>query len=604
MSALVSTYCGLGWQMLRLWGVRSVGVCRCPKGSDCGCPGKHPVDSAWQESATNDEETIMSWLETGRNNLGLLLGPRSGIIDVELDGEEAKAAWNSLGLGEVWTPTYTAGRGPHRLFKWRSDLPPVGVVKPMGIEVRIGNGSAIQSVLPPSIHHSGKQYQWLQGMGPDDIQIAPLPERLVNLLWNHDASNGGTGKKPVIVAMQEPVKSGDRNNTIYRFAVYEGFRCFNIDDPQEQQYLFAKIVAMNDMQCKPPLPQSEVRAIFQNAISFVRKSDAAGVGTEEALAKADEDIAGGTVQANAPVKRAPQWVQSFTEKGLLFGVPRQGGDAEWWPGEWSLTVVHSDPLEYRLFCPLWKKWTVNGSGSVSLTVDQFRSATKVASAVLSATGVVMLDDEPKRWKLIWDGAYKVRDAQGKPRTVRGVKAKLIDNAAHEFPGASSLRYVVLAGWLYDRLVNASQPTDDDVPDPTGRAAWRQDGTLWFQWAKVWEDIERNHRVMEGERLSLKRRLLADTGLTDWPHGEFKHASGTRKTYCIWTRDNFHRLECLAAEQHVPNADIRKAAEEAEAKAKAALPDSAAAVADDTPDATDPPKPAVKRPQSAKPKGRK
>ena len=120
----ISTYCDLGWRLVRLYGVREQGVCTCYKNSDCATPGKHPVGDAWETRTTNDEEQILSWFESGEPvNIGVLLGPRSGIIDVELDSPEAKAAWESLGLGEIWTPTYSAGRGPHRLFKWTKTFP-------------------------------------------------------------------------------------------------------------------------------------------------------------------------------------------------------------------------------------------------------------------------------------------------------------------------------------------------------------------------------------------------------------------------------------------------------------------------------------------------
>jgi hypothetical protein len=109
--------------------------------------------------------------------------------------------------------------------------------------------------------------------------------------------------------------------------------------------------------------------------------------------------------------------------------------------------------------------------------------------------------------------------------------------------------VLLAGWLYNRLAQASQPSDDDIPDPTGRAAWRQDGTLWFAWGKVWEDIERQHRVNEGERLAFKRRLLSLVGdeVKDFTHSEFRHLGGTRKSYVVWGKAEFAALDRLANE---------------------------------------------------------
>lgn len=554
---LAASYAARGWQIVKLWGVESPAVCTCWKGRDCATPGKHPVGEQWQLRATANEDEVLSWFDAGKPvNIGLLLGPRSGVVDVELDGPEAKESWDNLGLGEIWTPTYTAGRGPHRLFRWSEELPAVAVRKVMGIEVRIGNGgNAAQSVIPPSTHHTGKLYEWVPGMSPEDVDLQPLPERLVNLLWNDDGSGQrvGTGRKPARLVLERPVPSGERNEEVRRFAIREAFRAGpNLDDEIEQQDLLVKCRMVNTVMCKPPMADDEVVAIFRSAISFVRKTRASGTDQTVAIQQADEQPQT-AADTKKPSKAAPSATKVFTEIGLSFAplVPDSDSDPEWGPGEWQLTVVHSDPLEYRLHVPAWRKWTPSGTGNVSLTVDQYRSAAKVAAAVLAATGVVMLDDEPARWKRIWDGGYKVQDNKSsqnpKKRTARGVKAKLLDDVTHEWPGASSLRYVLLAGWLYDRLAQASQPSDDDIPDPTGRAAWRQDGTLWFAWGKVWEDIERQHRVNEGERLAFKRRLLSLVGdeVKDFTHSEFRHLGGTRKSYVVWGKAEFAALDRLA-----------------------------------------------------------
>lgn len=561
IASLAASYAARGWKLVRLYGVHEPGHCTCWKGKDCGCAGKHPAGGeGWHLQATGDEEEIASWFDTGTPvNVGLLLGPKSGVIDVELDGDDAKAAWNELGLGEIWTPTYQAGRGPHRLFRWSEDLPAVAVKKIMGIEVRIGNdGRAAQSVIPPSRHHTGVQYGWVEGLSPDDVELAPLPEKLVNLLWNDDGTGRRlTRREPAAAPLRRAVKEGGRNNELHRFAVSEAFRALNLDDPMEQQDLLLKVRAVNAVSCKPPLGDDEVVSIYRNAIAYCRKSRAAGIDQAAAIQAADAAApapASPVSGAKQPAMKG-EW-KTFSETGLAFHPRDPDSDPEWEPGEWHLTVVHSDPLEYRLHVPAWKPLTANGTGNVTLSVDQYVSAAKVARQVLAATGTIMLDAEPGKWKRIWEGGYKVEDAkssqQPKKRVARGVKAKLLDNPAHEWPGASSQRYVLLATWLYDRLSQASQPSDDDVPDATGRACWRQDGTLWFAWGKVWEDIERQHRVDTGERLAFKRRLLAHLpGETDFQHMEYRHVGGVRKSYVVWSRREFAVLESIANAETQP-----------------------------------------------------
>ena len=545
---MASKYASLGWRIVRVWGVKEQGVCSCYKNGDCGTPGKHPVGEAWGTRTSNDEEEILNWIEEGFN-IGLLLGPRSGVIDVELDSEEAIDAWDKLDLGEIWTPTYSAGRGPHRLFKWSETLPPVSIKKPMGLEMRIGNvGTDIQSILPPSRHHSGAYYQWKEGLSPEDVEIQELPQKLLELLLN--TSDGDERyRKPARLAMHEKIPNGERNESVHKFAVREAFRCGpDLDDPNEQQDLLAKVRAINLLNCKPPLPDNEVMSLYRSAVQYVRKTRAAEISPAAAIEASETGSRQVKVEQNG-------YVRTLTVEGLSYGplVPGSDSSPEWKPGNWKLTVVHSDPLEYRLHAQAWKKWTADGTGNVSLSVDQYRSATKVAHAVLAATGVVMLDTEPKKWHGIWEGGYKVfdhgDDGKKKERVALGLKAKLLDNVEHEWPGASSLRYVILAGWLYDRLSQASQPSDDDIPDPNGRASWRKDDTLWFSWSKVWEDIERQHRVIEGERLKIKRRLLARIGgdIKDFKHSEFRHVGGTRKSYVVWGRKEFAALESMANE---------------------------------------------------------
>lgn len=540
---MIGSYTALGWKIVRLYGITDKGSCSCGRGA-CHTPGKHPVGSNWQASATSDEEIIQSWYDDDPNaNIGILLGQSSGVIDIELDDNEAKEAWASLGLGEIWTPTYTAGRGPHRLFKWQDGLPLVAVKKVMGIEVRLGNdGKASQSVLPPSKHHSGARYAWVDGLGPDDVPVAPIPEKLLRLLWNDDGSLPREYREPASSILHKKVTEGGRNTALYRFACDEAFRCRDINSEKEQQDLLGKIMAINQFQCVPPLDKAELVAIYRSAVGYVRKTQSAGVPVEAAMAEFEKDIDDRKKKGN-PTPKEKDWVKAFTVTGLHHAPPRDGGEPEWWPGEWQLTVVHSDPLEYRLHVPAWRELTASGSGNIALTVDQYRSSTKVAAAVLAATGTVMLDDEPGKWRRIWDGG-------GKKKPTRGIKAKLLDNVQHEYPGASSLRYVVLAGWLYDRLSQAAQPNDDDLPDATGRAAWRQDGTLWWNWTKVWEDIDRNHRVLEGERLALKRRLIArmDDSVKDFRHAEYRHIGGARKSYIVWTKKEFAILEAMATEE--------------------------------------------------------
>ena len=131
--------------------------------------GKVPVGRAWQTLASSVADVIGGWI-SGGYNVGLLLGHGS-LVDVEYDDAEGRQLLERLGLESVNTPTYTSGRGEHRIFRLVDDLPACGWRKFGGLELRIG-GKPAQSVLPPSRHPDGRAYRWT--ISPAECEPMPL----------------------------------------------------------------------------------------------------------------------------------------------------------------------------------------------------------------------------------------------------------------------------------------------------------------------------------------------------------------------------------------------------------------------------------------------
>lgn len=137
---------------------------------------KRPVGVAWQDRSTDDAATAWGWVEKGRANVGLLLGPASGVVDVEFDEWPGVDELAAFGLTDIQTPTWNSSRGQHRLYRWEPWMPKTAVVKVGLLEVRIG-GRAAQSVLPPSRHPDGTVYEWV--VAPQDAPIAAFPAQLL-----------------------------------------------------------------------------------------------------------------------------------------------------------------------------------------------------------------------------------------------------------------------------------------------------------------------------------------------------------------------------------------------------------------------------------------
>lgn len=137
--------------------------------------GKRPVGTAWQTRSTDNVFMVTSWLQKG-HGVGLLLGPASGVVDVEYDAEDGRQWLADLGILDIRTPTWRSSRGEHRLFRWAEWMPPAAVAHVGSLEVRIG-GKAAQSVLPPSVHPQGVRYEWVTR--PSETPIAAFPAQLL-----------------------------------------------------------------------------------------------------------------------------------------------------------------------------------------------------------------------------------------------------------------------------------------------------------------------------------------------------------------------------------------------------------------------------------------
>lgn len=135
---------------------------------------KRPLGKAWQTLSTDNVFMVTSWLQDGAN-VGLLLGPGSGVVDVEFDSEAGLEQLSAFGVLDIPTPTWRSHRGEHRLFRWEPWMPPAAVKKAGDIEVRLGFKAA-QSVLPPSTHPEGVPYQWI--LPPSRVAIAAFPAQL------------------------------------------------------------------------------------------------------------------------------------------------------------------------------------------------------------------------------------------------------------------------------------------------------------------------------------------------------------------------------------------------------------------------------------------
>ena len=536
-----------GWPMVQNWGMREDGGCMCWRGKSCGTPGKHPIHDDWLLHVTTEEDVIASWFEDDpRFNIGLPLGPSSGVIDTEWDDEKSFATAKRFGLLNIPTPGFVSSRGGHRLWKMDKRLIDIskGVKKIDGLEVRFGGGGKMtQSIIPPSVHHTGKKYAWEPGRSPDEVELATMPEALVLAVIAACGGEGGEGEITKNTIYERIIQEGERNDALVAWVSSEIMRMRDPHDPVEQQNVLMICRSLNQTRLADPLKDPQVVSIWQGQLRWGMKARASGA-TKIASTDKDADEKVREMKAKSP----------HTASGLEI---RSG---EWFPGLWRLTVVHSDPKEFRLGVPLPGATQDDDEDEkmrvfVSLTSADWSSPIAVARKVLEATGTIdVTDPNPKEWAKIWNGYSYKPEGEKKTVKVRGLKVKLMDDRDEEWPPAEQQRYAVVAGWLLDGLSNIAKPEpdmDDSMPHPSGRPCWVRSGDgvyeLYFSWTRVFEDIQKTRKVRlnEGDMVALKRRMLAAAQEDEFKVERVRTETGVRRRYVVWTQAHIAHLENIA-----------------------------------------------------------
>lgn len=152
----------------------------------CKCDGKVPLIAGWTHRAETTLEHVKDWIKQfPAMNVGLPLGESSGYCGLDIDGEEGEEILMKMSGGDIPdTWEYVTGAGRRLLYRI-----PVGMKTKKFKET--GNGvhtecailcQGQQTVLPPSTHKSGINYQWCEDHSPKDIDCAMAPKWLLDYI--------------------------------------------------------------------------------------------------------------------------------------------------------------------------------------------------------------------------------------------------------------------------------------------------------------------------------------------------------------------------------------------------------------------------------------
>jgi len=223
----------------------------------------------YQDQQATEEEIREWWNRWPDANIGLVTGTVSGLVVLDLDDPEAVKLVKQQGV----PPTVVAstGKGWHIYFQHPGqpvvNAVALGGVK--GLDVRADGGYV---VAPPSVHPSGRQYTWAKGRSPDDIQLAPCPEWLPELLANRNQV--ATSPEPRresgwVEQLLAGVLEGQRDDACTRLAGHF------LGKGLPEREVLALLLAWNARN-QPPLPESQVEKCVRSVASRESRKPARG----------------------------------------------------------------------------------------------------------------------------------------------------------------------------------------------------------------------------------------------------------------------------------------------------------------------------------------
>lgn len=255
-------YAARGWPVFPCHTMQD-GVCSCGDPA-CISPGKHPLTQRGHLDGSTNQTTIRYWWQTWPDaNIGFAVPPTMAVIDVDIKPNEGKHGDESLAAleaihGELpdTVRSLTGGGGVQHFF---TVLPSWGLTcrNPLSddpafdsIDLKTKGGYVI---LPPSLHASGRRYEWETDHAPGEAQTVEMPR------WIAEARHAANSRPASTAQNDGKIPQGQRNSTLHKLASSMRSKGFTEDA------ILVALLADNQARCEPPLPEKEVRTIARSA---------------------------------------------------------------------------------------------------------------------------------------------------------------------------------------------------------------------------------------------------------------------------------------------------------------------------------------------------
>ena len=230
---------------------------------------KKPLTSnGFKDASTDPRQVEAWWTKYPKANIGIATGEMSGglvAIDMDIDKEKDKNGYhtfqewcteNVLILPDSWLSI--TGRGGYHLF-YKSTFPVPSCIGWLeDVDIR-ADGAYV--VAPPSIHPNGNRYEWEQA--PEEYTLETTDDIDVEFVMNSViASRAVTKTEPLKVP--EVIPEGHRDELMFKLACR--FQHMGMSD----EAMLAALQAENEVRCKPPLSEKEIRQKVKQAQKYAK----------------------------------------------------------------------------------------------------------------------------------------------------------------------------------------------------------------------------------------------------------------------------------------------------------------------------------------------
>jgi hypothetical protein len=215
----------------------------------------------WQGRLPTIEELTAQWAAVPNANVGIVCGAVSGLVGVDVDGVEGEQLLAKVSGGDPpATLSFRTGRGLRLLYALPATMHPSNwCVRGGAGEVKVlGNGTV--SVMPPSMHATGKKYRWMPRHGPGHVEPATAPGWVIA-----GVSTVSTVSTPTTArSTTEPpsdggtIPAGQRNGRLFRIA------CAIRRHGCTRDEILHTLERVN-RRCVPPLTDEELRWLAGSA---------------------------------------------------------------------------------------------------------------------------------------------------------------------------------------------------------------------------------------------------------------------------------------------------------------------------------------------------